>query len=111
MNSNLKFLKKKKSLPVDSFFQNVLYDKKIGYYKTKQPFGKKGDFITAPIISELFSEIIAIWIISAWQVFGKPKNFNVVELGPGNGALTKVLLKVFKRFPEFDAAKKIDSSL
>ena len=107
MNSNLKFLKKKKSLPVDSFFQNVLYDKKIGYYKTKQPFGKKGDFITAPIISELFSEIIAIWIISAWQVFGKPKNFNVVELGPGNGALTKVLLKVFKRFPEFDAAKKI----
>ena len=48
MKSNLKFFKKKKSLPVDKFFQNVLYDKKNGYYATKEPFGQKGDFITAP---------------------------------------------------------------
>ena len=41
MKSNLKFFKKKKSLPVDKFFQNVLYDKKNGYYATKQPFGKR----------------------------------------------------------------------
>ena len=73
MKSNLKFFKKEKFLPVDEFFQKVLYDKKIGYYNSKQPFGKKGDFITAPKISNLFSEIIAIWIVSAWQVFGKPK--------------------------------------
>ena len=107
MKFNSKFFKKKKSLPVDEFFQNVLYDKKIGYYATKQPFGKNGDFITAPKISNLFSEIIAIWIISAWQVFGKPKSFNIIELGPGDGSLTKVLLQVFKRFPDFNVAKKI----
>ena len=107
MKSNSKFFKKKKSLPIDKFFQNVLYDRKNGYYATKQPFGEKGDFITAPKISNLFSEIIAIWIITAWQVFGKPKKFNVIELGPGDGSLTKVLLQVFKRFPEFNAAKKI----
>ena len=107
MRSNLKFFKKRKSFPVDDFFQNVLYDAKNGYYANKQPFGKNGDFITAPKISNLFSEIIAIWIISAWHTFGKPKNFNVIELGPGDGSLTKILLKVFNRFPEFDKAKKI----
>ena len=107
MKSNLKFFKKKKVLPVDKFFQNVLYDKKNGYYTTKQPFGKKGDFITAPKISNLFSEIIAIWMVSTWQILGKPKNFNIIELGPGDGSLTKVLLKVCEQFPDFNAAKKI----
>ena len=107
MKSNLKFFKKKKTLPVDKFIQNVLYGKKNGYYETKEPFGKTGDFITAPKISYLFSEIIAIWIISTWQVFGKPKKFNIVELGPGDGSLTKVLLEVFENFPEFNVAKKI----
>ncbi len=107
MKSNIKFFKKKKFLPADKFFENVLYDKKVGYYSNKQPFGEKGDFITSPKISNLFSEIIAIWIISTWQIFRKPKNFNIVELGPGDGSLTKVLLNVFKRFPEFNTAKKI----
>ena len=50
----------------------------------------------------LFSEIIAIWIISTWELFGKPKNFNIVELGPGEGSLTKILLRSFKKFPEFE---------
>ena len=107
MKSNLKFFKNQKTLSVDKFFQNVLYDKKNGYYTTKQPFGKKGDFITAPKISNLFSEIISIWIISTWQMFGKPKKFNVVELGPGDGSLTKIFLQTSKRFPDFNAAKKI----
>ena len=107
MKSNLKFFKKKKYLPVDIFFQNVLYDEKFGYYASKQPFGKKGDFITAPKISNLFSEIIAIWIISTWTSFGKPKIFNIIELGPGDGCLTKILLEVSKRFPEFNSAKRI----
>jgi len=107
MKFNLKFFKSKKSLPIDKFFKNVLYDQKIGYYASKNPFGKNGDFITAPKISKLFSEIIAIWMISTWQIYGKPKKFNIVELGPGDGSLTKVLLEVFENFPEFNVAKKI----
>jgi NADH dehydrogenase [ubiquinone] 1 alpha subcomplex assembly factor 7 len=106
MKSNLKFFKKKKPIPVDKFFHNVLYDKKNGYYTNNEPFGKNGDFITAPKISNLFSEIIAIWIISTWHVLGKPKKFNIIELGPGDGSLTKVLLKVFEKFPDFNDAKK-----
>ena len=107
MKSNLKFFKKSKSLPIDKFFQNVLYDNKIGYYATKQPFGGNGDFITAPNISNLFSEMIGIWLISTWQTIGKPKDFNIVELGPGDGSLVKILLKIFKKFPEFEKSSKI----
>ena len=107
MKSNLKFFKSAKSLPIDIFFQNVLYDRNNGYYNSKIPFGFKGDFLTAPKISNLFSEIIAIWLISTWQDFGEPKIFNIVELGPGDGDLTKMLIQVSKKFPSFNKAKKI----
>ena len=107
MKSNLKFFKKKKILPIDKFFQNVLYDKKFGYYNSKSPFGKNGDFITSPKISNIFSEMIAIWIVSTWEAYGKPKNFNIVELGPGDASLTNILLKVFKKFPKFNYIKKV----
>ncbi len=107
MKTNKFFFKKSKVLPVDKFFKNVLYDKKNGYYSSKIPFGKKGDFITAPKVTSIFSEIIAIWMISCWETFGKPKNFNIVELGPGDGSLAKILLKSFKRFPEFNSIKKL----
>jgi NADH dehydrogenase [ubiquinone] 1 alpha subcomplex assembly factor 7 len=107
MKSNKKFFKNKKSLPIDKFFNNVLFDKKNGYYSSKLPFGASGDFITAPGISNLFSEMVGIWLISTWNVFGKPKKFNIVELGPGDGKLTKVLLKVFQKFPEFEKSINI----
>ena len=101
------FFKNSSILPVDNFFKNVLYDKKYGYYSTQFPFGGRGDFITSPKISNLFSEIIAIWIISCWESFGKPKNFNIVELGPGDGSLTNILLRSFEKFPEFNSIKNL----
>jgi len=107
MKSNQKFFKKSKFLPVDNFFANILYDEQFGYYSTKQPFGRDGDFITSPKVSNLFSEIIAIWLINTWENFGKPKKFNFVELGPGDGSLTKTLLNTFEKFPEFNSVKKI----
>ena len=107
MKSNKIFFKNSKILSVDQFFKNVLYDKKFGYYTSRIPIGEKGDFITSPKISSLFSEIIAIWIISSWETFGKPKNFNIVELGPGDGSLSRILLKSFKKFPEFNSIKQL----
>ena len=107
MNNNQIFFKKSKILPTDKFFENVLYDKKFGYYTSQIPFGKNGDFITSPKILNIFSEIIAIWIISSWESFGKPKNFNIVELGPGDGTLANILLKSFKKFPEFNSIKNM----
>ena len=107
MKSDKKFFGKSSYLPVDEFFLKVLYDKKYGYYNKKEPFGSDGDYITAPKISFLFSDIIAIWLISTWENFGKPKNFNIVELGPGDGSLTNNILKVFKKFPNFNNSKNI----
>ena len=107
MKSDKKFFGKSSYLPVDEFLLKVLYDKKYGYYNKKEPFGLDGDYITAPKISFLFSDIIAIWLISTWENFGKPKNFNIVELGPGDGSLTKNILKVFKKFPNFNNSKNI----
>ena len=101
MNLLNKYFPESKKIPIDKFIFNVLYDKDYGYYSKKIPFGKNGDFITSPGISSLFSEIIALWVISLWEQMGKPKIFNIVELGPGNGQMCKTMLKVFKKFPIF----------
>ena len=96
-------MKSKKSLnfPLDKFIDFSLYNEKFGYYMKKNPFGKKGDFITAPNISRLFTEMIAIWIISFWKSLGSPKKFNLIELGAGNGEMMKTLIESFENFPEF----------
>ena len=107
MISNKDFFNDSKILPVDKFVENVLYSKKIGYYSSKIPFGRSGDFLTAPGISNLFSEIIGIWLVTTWGTLGRPKKFNIVELGPGDGSLTKILLKTFQQFPLFYKAANI----
>ncbi len=94
-------------MPIDEFLEKILYDPEDGYYNKKSPFGKTGDFITAPTISNLFSEIISIWIVSTWEKLGKPNKFNFVELGPGDGSFAKVLINTLKKFPELNNSIKI----
>ena len=91
--------KKSHEIPLDEFINLSLYDKKSGYYMKKNSFGMKGDFITAPNISRLFSEIISIWIISFWKSLGSPKQFNLIELGAGNGEMMKIVIESFQNFP------------
>ena len=67
----------------------------------RNPFGKEGDFTTAPNISRMFSEMIAIWILGFWENLGSPKKINLVELGAGNGEMMKILIETFKKFPVF----------
>ena len=101
MKSINKYFLKSKKIPLDEFVSNALYDENYGYYSNKIPFGKHGDFITAPEISFLFSEMLAIWVVSLWKHLNKPKIFNIVELGPGSGQMNLALIKVFKKFPDF----------
>ncbi len=88
------------NLPLDKFIEFALYDKNSGYYMKKNPFGKKGDFITAPNITRIFSEIMAIWIVTFWESLGSPKHFNLLELGAGNGEMMKVIKETLKKFPK-----------
>jgi cyclopropane-fatty-acyl-phospholipid synthase len=101
MNNIINIIKEKKSIPLDKFINIALYDKKLGYYTKKNPFGKKGDFITSPLISNLFGEMLAIWCVAFWEYVGKPKKILLVELGPGDGSLCKDLLKTFRQFKNF----------
>ena len=101
MNKIINILKEKKSIPLDQFIDIALYDKKFGYYMKKNPFGKDGDFITSPLISNLFGEMLAVWCVAFWQHIGKPRRILLVELGPGDGSLCKDLLKTFKQFKNF----------
>ncbi len=94
-------LKKKHKIPLDKFIEYCLYDKKNGYYMTKDPFGVNGDFTTSPNISRLFSEMMAIWTISFWKSLGSPKKFNLIELGGGNGEMMRIMIESFKKFPYF----------
>ena len=90
-----------KHIPFDKFIDIALYHKKTGYYMKKNPFGKDGDFITAPNISILFSEMLAIWCIAFWEHLGYPKKINIIELGAGNGEMMYQMIKAFKRFNKF----------
>ena len=71
-----------RKIPVDKFFEKALYEPKVGYYNNRIPFGKNGDFITSPTISNLFSEILAIWIISTWEKFKKPDGSYCLSIDP-----------------------------
>ena len=93
--------KKFKIKTLDKYINEALYNKKNGYYSTKKSFGKYGDFITNPKISILFSEILTVWIILFWKSINSPKNFNLIELGAGDGEMMYDIISTTKNYPEF----------
>ncbi|KAM9998307.1 hypothetical protein ACTFIY_007976 [Dictyostelium cf. discoideum] len=88
-------------MSIDTFIKEVLTNPKYGYYMNKDVFGKGGDFITAPEVSQLFGEMIGIWCVATWEAMGKPKKLQIVEMGPGRGTLMKDILRSTKVFKEF----------
>jgi len=94
-----KIKKSSGGIPLNKFIEICLFGKN-GYYKNSLPIGQKGDFVTAPEISQLFGEILGIYIYSFWNRYFKCK-FNLVELGPGNGTLVSDMLRITKKFNSF----------
>ena len=86
-------------ISVHDYMAACLADRSAGYYVTRQPIGKDGDFITAPEISQMFGELIAIWAATIWHTMGEPARVVVAELGPGRGTLLADALRVFKAVP------------
>ena len=83
-------------ISIASFMEISLSDKKFGYYRKKMPLGSKGDFVTSPDISQIFGEIIGIWILDIWIKLKEPNNFQIVDLGGGRGTLLKDVNRVLK---------------
>ncbi|GAA5852044.1 hypothetical protein JCM3766R1_005437 [Sporobolomyces carnicolor] len=86
-------------LPVPRFMTLCLNHPTLGYYTTRQVFGKEGDFITSPEISQVFGELLGIWYVTQWLQQGAPRKVRVVELGPGRGTLLADVLRTFKSLP------------
>jgi len=88
-------------IKIDDMMRNVLSLNEESYYRSTKTIGEGGDFITAPEISQLFGEIIALWVIEQWNKIGKPEDFVLLELGAGQGKLMQDLLRVAKLEPQF----------
>lgn len=84
-------------ISVTDYFALCLADPDHGYYKTREPFGRGGDFVTAPEISQLFGEIIGIFMVHAWQQHGQPEGVRLAEIGPGRGTMMADMLRVIAR--------------
>ncbi|MEM9628395.1 MAG: SAM-dependent methyltransferase [Pseudomonadota bacterium] len=92
-------------LSIAAYMELALNHPDWGYYQTREPFGTAGDFITAPEISQVFGELIGLWLATAWQDAGRPDPFRLVELGPGRGQLMADLVRATAKVPGFlDAA-------
>jgi SAM-dependent MidA family methyltransferase len=78
-----------------------------GYYTTQTVFGAKGDFITAPEISQMFGEMLGLALAQAWLDQGAPDRFTLAELGPGRGTLMADVLRATQRVPGFQAAAQV----
>ena len=101
-------------ISVSEYMATCLFDPEDGYYTTREPFGAAGDFITAPEISQMFGELIAVWLYRVWQESGRPLPVTLAEIGPGRGTLMKDMLRTLKRldrtFVEAAAFAMIETS-
>jgi SAM-dependent MidA family methyltransferase len=83
-------------MPLAEYMRLCLTHPQHGYYINRDPLGGGGDFITAPEISQMFGELIGLWMAAVWRQMGEPENLRIVELGPGRGTLMHDALRAAK---------------
>ena len=92
-------------ITVETYMALCLHDPAGGYYATRPALGADGDFITAPLVSQMFGELIGLWCARAWADMGSPSPVRLVEIGPGDGTLMSDALRALRRAaPDFIAA-------
>ena len=94
-------------LTVADYMAACLSDPEHGYYMRAEPFGRGGDFITAPEVSQMFGELIGAWAVATWEAIGAPPAFRLVELGPGRGTLMADALRAARIRRAFGAAAAV----
>lgn len=94
-------------LTIAQYMTACLHDPQDGYYATRPAIGEPGDFLTAPMVSQMFGELIGVWAASAWRAMGEPDPFLLVEMGPGDGTLMEDLLRAGRALPGFLAAAEV----
>ncbi|MCF6444080.1 class I SAM-dependent methyltransferase [Nereida sp. MMG025] len=94
-------------LTVAEFMADALMHPTMGYYATRDPLGARGDFITAPEISQMFGEMLGLCLAQAWLDQGAPPDFALVELGPGRGTLMADMLRAASKVQGFAQAAQV----
>ena len=91
-------------ISVRDYMEACLHDPDHGYYRTRRAIGAKEDFVTAPEISQVFGELIGLWVAVVWQQMGSPARARLVELGPGRGTLMADALRAARKVAGFMSA-------
>lgn len=94
-------------MPVADYMTQCLLDPQHGYYTNAQPLGAKGDFITAPEVSQVFGELLGLCLAQSWIDQGRNAPFILAELGPGRGTLMADLMRAARSVPGFAEAADI----
>ncbi len=89
------------------FLGEALFDPREGFYATKDPIGAGEDFITAPEISQMFGELVGLWLAQVWHQLGSPAPVQLVEFGPGRGTMMKDILRAGRAVPNFSSALQV----
>ncbi|MEO1248817.1 MAG: SAM-dependent methyltransferase [Pseudomonadota bacterium] len=95
-------------ITVADYMSICLTDPEAGYYTTTQAIGQKGDFVTAPEVSQVFGELIGLFFADYWQRSGQPPAIRLIELGPGRGTLMADLLRAARSVPVFFESLTVD---
>lgn len=103
----LQEIKQKGPITVQRYMELALYHPLFGYYHSQKVLGKEGDYITAPELTQIFGELLALWMIDLWQRQGKPSIVQVIELGPGRGLMMDDILRIARKFPDFYKGLKV----
>lgn len=91
-------------ISVAQYMTACLHDPQDGYYAARPALGEAGDFITAPLVSQMFGELIGLWLAQTWLAMGRPAAVRLVEAGPGDGTLMSDALRAARVVPDFLAA-------
>jgi SAM-dependent MidA family methyltransferase len=91
-------------ISIARYMELALGHPKHGYYITRDPFGAAGDFITAPEVSQMFGELIGLWIGQVWLDQGAPAPVTLAEAGPGRGTLMADAWRALAAVPGFHQA-------
>jgi NADH dehydrogenase [ubiquinone] 1 alpha subcomplex assembly factor 7 len=104
-------LEREGAMTVADFMGEALTHPAGGYYMSGDPFGAPspagGDFVTAPEISQMFGELIGVFLADSWMRLGQPARCLLAELGPGRGTLMADALRATRQVPGFHQALDI----
>ncbi|NHF71673.1 class I SAM-dependent methyltransferase [Paracoccus xiamenensis] len=89
------------------YMELCLLHPRHGYYSTRDPFGAAGDFTTAPEISQIYGELLGLFLAQAWLDQGAPTPFTLAEIGPGRGTLMADARRAMRVVPGMAEAARL----